>query len=208
MVIHVKKAPSGADYVHIQAVPANYPRDLLWEQCQKVGEGLGSAPRGLRVWYSSLGKLPSGAEVRVLRADFAVDFVINQETGVLRLVPFAKAFAGAPEPHTVRCIAIAYEGVTPREGVTVREVENSAVRVWGSYDPQMKVVEYRIILKTQDPAGVNFPETVASGRTNRSENPSTSRKDWRLVVWTSVGAVLVGVLVYLALRPYRGKPPA
>ncbi len=208
VVIRVKKAPTGADYVHVQVVPADYPKDLLAEQCQKVGQYLGSGIRGLRVWYSSAGTLPSGAEVRVLRADFAVDFVINQETGVLRLVPFARAFAGAPEPHTVRCLAIAFEGVTPREGVTVREVENSSVRLWGSYDRQMNVVEYRIILKVQDPAGVDFPETVASARTNRAENPSTQRKDWRWLVWTFAGAVLAGILVYLVLRPYRGKPPA
>lgn len=208
VVIRVRKAPSGADYVHVQAVDANYPPKLLEEQCRKVGKFIGSGIRGLRVWYSSLGKLPSGPEVRVLRADFAVDFVINQESGVLRLVPFAKAFAGAPEPHRVECLAIAFEGVTPREGVTVKEVDNSSVRLWGSYDKQMNVVEYRIILKTQKPGEVDFPEVVTPMRTNRPENPSTHRRDWRMLVLTSTGAVLVGVLVYLALRPYRGKSSA
>ncbi|MCH8274181.1 MAG: hypothetical protein IH851_05265 [Armatimonadetes bacterium] len=207
VIIRVQKAPTGADYVHIQMVAADYPADLLRRQCEMVGEYAGTPVRGLRISQTPLSAGPEDEDMRVLGADFATDFIIDADRGILRLLPFAKAFAGAPSPHTVRCLAIAFEGVTPQEDVTLRNAETDSATVRGVYDARMGVVEYRVVLTTQDPSRIDIPET-AQQQTIPPETPSKERSDSAIIWWIAGAAALAGLLVYFALRPYRGRRSA
>jgi hypothetical protein len=205
VMIRVEKAPVGADYVTIQMVSDGYPADLLVRQCEQIGKLAGGSSRGIEVQVIPGGASPGGVPLKIVTATFAADGLIDAESGVLRLVPFAKAFAGVPEPFTIDCIALAFKGVAPRRDVSVSKLSNESVDLVGGYDPEQRLVDYRITLKTQDAAKITFPETLKD-QTNASQNPSSKGVPSRLLWWIAGGAVAAGVLVYFALRPYGRRP--
>jgi hypothetical protein len=97
VMIRVQKSTVGADYVTVQMVAENYPRDLLVAQCEQIGVLAGSPSRGTELSSTSSGTAPAGVPTTILTATFATANLIDREHGILRLAPFAKAFAGNPE---------------------------------------------------------------------------------------------------------------
>lgn len=218
VVIRVERALPGVQYVYVQVVRKDYPPQLLSEQCQAVGKALNQDIRGLELSTSSvaMGSADYGSPgtMSILRARFAINGLVDESTGVLRLVPFAKAFAGAEEPHTVRNLMILYVGYEPVKDSTLSAVETNAVKVAGRVDyasmsdgSLKPMVEYRVELKTQNPDQLDFPE-AASKPTKPAEKPSTVTVDWRLLGIVLAGALPIGLLVYFALRPRRGRRTA
>ncbi len=207
VLIRVRKSSVGADYVEIHMVREEYPKELLEAQCARVAEELSAGLRGLVVAERSLGDDPESRAGRVVYASFATDGVIVGN-GVLRLLPFARAFAGAPEPHTVRTLAVAFEGVTPTPGVTLQAADTPSATVRAQFDASLPQVEYRVSLKVQDPAQIDFPES-AERQPSGDSVPSTERIPVQTLALVAVGGVLAGVLVYFALRPgrHRGRKP-
>lgn len=202
-LIRVRKSSVGADYVEIHMVREGYPKELLEAQCVRVAEELGAGIRGLVVAERSLGNDPEARAGKVVYASFATDGVILSD-GVLRLVPFARAFAGAPEPHTIRTLAVVFEGVTPTPGVTLQSADTDSASVRAQFDPSLPQVEYRLSLKVQDPAQIAFPESAVRQPSGGSV-PSTEGIPTQTLVWVAAGGVLAGVLVYFALRPARHR---
>lgn len=218
VVIRVERALPGVQYVYVQVVRKDYPPQLLSEQCQAVGAALNQDIRGLELSTSAIAMgssdYGSPGTMSILRARFAINGLVDESAGVLRLVPFAKAFAGAEEPHTVRNLMILYVGYEPVKDSTLSSVETDVVKVTGRVDyasmsdgSLKPMVEYRVELKTQDPAQLEFPE-AASKPTKPAENPSTGTVDWRLLGIVLAAALPVGLLVYFALRPRRGRRTA
>jgi hypothetical protein len=204
VVIRIRKSTVGADYVEILMVKENYPRDLLEKQCARVSEELGAGLRGLVVSSRALGGDPKAKAGRVVYASFATDGVI-QESGVLRILPFARAFANAPEPHTIHTLAIVFEGVRPVPGVTVQQARTESAVVQADYDATLPQVEYRVALLTQDPSAIQFPETLTNQTETNQQNGAVSPSIVEMPRWLLGaivgGAALVGALVYFALRP-------
>ncbi|MER3465816.1 MAG: hypothetical protein C4340_00995 [Armatimonadota bacterium] len=120
------------------------------------------------------------------------------------MLPFARAFAGAPEPHTIETLAVVFEGVTPTPGVTLQAADTRSATVRAQFDPSVPQVEYRVSLKVQDSAQVDFPES-AERQPSGTSAPSTEGIPQQTVVLVVVGGVLAGVLVYFALRPTRRR---
>lgn len=199
VIVRVRKSTVGADYVEVLMVKENYPEELLKQQCARISEELGAGLRGLVVSSRALGGDPETKAGKVVFASFATDGVI-QDSGVLRILPFARAFAGAPEPDTIQTLAVVFEGVRPVPGVTVQSARTDSAVVSADYDPSLPQVEYRVVLLTQNPDEIQFPETLAHQQ-NGSVSPSNGGMPQWLLGAIVGGAVLVGALVYLALRP-------
>lgn len=199
VMIRVQKSPVGADYVTIQMVAENYPPDLLATQCERIGSLAGSPSRGVQVSTTSSGTSPAGIPTTILTASFATTNLIDREHGILRLAPFAKAFAGNPQEHLIDCIAVSFVGEAPHPG-TVGSVRNDTVVIEGATDPTNRLVDYRIHLLTQDPEKISIPDMVPA-QTIQKGTPSNGSA-WRLIPWIVGGGVLAGLLVYFALRPY------
>jgi hypothetical protein len=199
--IDVTKSNVGPDYVRIKMRRADYPKDLLKKQIDDLGHYTGSQARGLDIFEASLGQKIGG----VLTANFAMDGIIDRNTGTFELNAFARAFAGAPEAHRIKVLAIAFDKERPKAGTSVGSWTGEGAAVTSAYDPTANVVEYRIALKTQDPDQINIPKTVQE-QTNR---PQTASKEQTrsLVPWVVAAAVIAGVLVYFALRPGRRAAP-
>lgn len=199
IIASVRKSDVGADYVRIQALDEDYPIDLMRSQIQKIGEYNGTQIRGLEIGYEGMG----GAG-RILTANFATDNLMDQTAGTLELNAFAKAFAGAPEPHTVNMIGVMFENFRPSGPVTVAQWADKGVEVSSAFDNNLEVVEYRIKLNTQNPEEISIPGTIAES-TNRTETPSNKGLNPWVVVGIVCGAVLIGVSVYFAMRPRAPK---
>lgn len=199
-IIRVQKSSVGPDYVRIQMVPEDYPADLLRSQIEALGRYSGGTPRGLDLQYATTGAKPEGKEGRILTAEFAVDNLINRTAGTLEIEAFAKAFAGAPEPHEVDRLRIMFEGETPIPNVTLASWPGDTAEVEANFDETIPAVEYSILLKSQDPEKIYIPKT-AQEQTKPVEKPSNEKPKTEMLPWVIAGAVVVGVLVYFALRP-------
>ena len=199
MIVSVKKSDVGAEYVRVQALKEDYPEDLMRAQIAKIGEYNQSQIRGLEVVYT--GDVGAG---RILTATFATDRLMDQAAGTLELDAFAKAFAGAPEPYTINIIGVMYENFSPSKAVTVAEWADKGAEVSSAFDNNLKVVEYRIKLNTQDPSKISIPGTLTES-TNRQESPSNKGLNPWVIVGILCGAVIIGVSVYFAMRPRAGK---
>src|SRR5687768_11462792 len=135
IIVSVRKSDVGADYVRIQALAEDYPIELMRSQIAKIGEYHGTQIRGLEVGYEGMG----GAG-RILTANFATDRLMAEATGTLELTAFAKAFAGAPEPHTVHMVGVMFENFNPSAAVTVAQWADKGVEVSSAFDNNLKVV--------------------------------------------------------------------
>ncbi|MFN8138347.1 MAG: hypothetical protein U0R49_00960 [Fimbriimonadales bacterium] len=202
VIIEVRAAPTGAQYVTITMVKDGYPADLLQQQCETIGTENGGAIRGLNVEETGTGAMHDGKPMAFLRARFAIDNLVKRETGAVRLIPFARAFAGAPEPFTVTCLAITYLGYAPGPE-TVSAVASDSATVSGIADKNVPLLEYRVVLKSQIPAEITFPE-LPNSQPNRPEKPQGMRVPIGLIGIVAGGSAIAGVLVYFALRPRRG----
>lgn len=204
VIIRVRKSSVGTDYVEIHMVREDYPKELLEVQCARIAEELGGAGlRGLVVGERSLGGDPESRAGKIVYASFATDGVIL-ENGILRLLPFARALAGAPEPHTIKTLAIIFEGVSPTPDVTLQGADTPSATVRADYDATLGQVEYRVSLKMQDPKQIDFPETMER-QPFAAPAPSTEGIPPQTLALVAVGGVLAGVLVYFALRPGRHR---
>ena len=207
IIIRVKQSQVGSEYVYLQMLQENYPKDLLASQCEKIAVSAGSSIRGLNIMEESLGISPGGKEMTSIKGEFAMDYLTDSSQGILRLEPIAKAFAGAPAPNTIKTIAVIFEGYKQKPGVTVGSFENENVAVIGNVDETAGIVEYRIVLKSQNPGDISIPATIAEQTKDAQE---TSKNGSALGTWLRLGmvalaAVVFGLLVYFALRP-RKKP--
>jgi hypothetical protein len=201
VIVTVRKSDVGADYVRIQALDEDYSAELLRSQIERIGRYNGTQVRGIEVSYAG-----SEGAGRILTASFATDRLMDQAAGTLELNAFAKAFAGGEGPITVNRIAVMFEGFDPAQPVTVAEWSDENVEVASHYDKNLRVVDYRVTLKTQDPDKISIPATLSES-TNREEAPSNTGFNPWLIAAIVGGAALLGLLVYFVLRP-RGQVAA
>ncbi|MGI8924703.1 MAG: hypothetical protein ACR2HJ_11835 [Fimbriimonadales bacterium] len=195
--INVKKSSVGPEYVVIRMQDEKYPKDLLADQIERLGQYKNTDIRGLEIVYTAAG----GMIGNMLTASFAMNGLIDRQAGTLELNAFARAFAGGPEAHRVEMLAITFENERPKEGVTVAK-SSGAANVISQYDANLNAVDYRVTLKTQNPDQIRIPETVQD-QTKQAQQASKVQSGGHLVPWVAAAAVAAGVLVYFALRPGR-----
>jgi hypothetical protein len=199
LIIKVTKHQLGADVIEITALKTDYPAELLREQVERLGESLNSQPRGLSITRY---EIPGDSGPGQPRATFAVDGLVQREQARLGLQPLVRAFAGAPEPHTVRGLTIQYESEAPGAD-TIRRYSGEHVEIEGQAHP-ITGLEYRVVLRSQNAEDIVIPEgQEARDMQQQKREPAPERgPDWLIIGVFAVATLAVGALVYsLLLRP-------
>lgn len=196
VIISVSKHSTGADIVEVSPVKRDYPPKLLNEQITKLGEYLKSNVRGLQMYIYQMD--PKDGRLDILKAKFAVNGIIDRESGIFRIEPIVKAFAGAPAPYTVRGISLILDSEAPIKGRTISKLNTSSVRAEAIFTDKMPAgIEYRIELLEQDPLKVSFPDNLDEpGKLIKSPR---GNKTVLIIGLFSAAAVALGALVYLSM---------
>ena len=202
MIIIVRQHKTGADLVQISLVKADYPESLLRKQIAAIGDELGSAPRGVSIGYRSV---TAEHKMTFLRAEFAVDGLIERDLPALRVQPLIRAFAGMPKPYTIEGINILFDGEKPTDQ-TVRKFRiDKVLDAEARFIPLPRGIEYQVHLLSQNPQLITFPEKYDKANEKAPSTPSVPR-DNRVLLITLFGiaSLALGALVYFAML--RGGP--
>jgi len=204
MTIVVQEQASGAELVNVTMLSAAYPRDLLLQQINRLGTELGIPPRGVQIFEQRFGESEGQ---KLIKAQFATDDLVDRATGTLNLQPLARAFTGAPSPYTIDAMKVIFDGEQPSTN-TLRTYSNEGIAVDGEVFSQPPSVEYLLVLKTQDPAGISIPlshQIAAPQGTPAAPNQGVPMNVLiGLIVMASVAA---GALVYFVLVSRGGNGP-
>lgn len=195
IVINVRKHAMGADMVEITAGNSKYPPELLRSQCLRLGEYLNSEPRGLAVYTSG-----TDPKFKFLKAGFAVDGILNRETGTIDLNSVAQAFCGVPAPFTTKSLLITLEGEKPVDRQTLRDFSSNSVQIVAHISEFPAGIEYRILLLTQDSEKLDIPLKFVETPSDKSA--STPKSDqltkWLVPLLIGVAGISGIALVYFA----------
>lgn len=192
-----------ADEVVVTMLSAEYPPDLLKRQIAAMGVQLNSEPRGVSVGRVRMS--PNNPKTDFVRASFAVDGLIDKDKGILNVEAIARAFAGAPEPHTIENLLIVFDGEQP-SAKTVKKHASDSVEAEAVAVSAPASVEYRVRLLSQDPTKISFPQFAPEPSYPVKPSPKESGRSPLFYVAIALAAVAAGGLVYLALL--RGGGPA
>lgn len=149
----VIKQDSGSELVNISMLNAKYPPELLQQQINSLGQEVGVAPRGVMIFAQAYGE---GQYQRIVKAQFAINGLMNRIRGETNLQALARTFAGAPEPYTIHAIQVILDGELPQER-TLRTFANEGTVVSGTANSNPNTIEYLIQLKTQDRKRIHIP---------------------------------------------------
>ncbi len=167
----VTKHSTGADMVEVTAESPNYPRAELEAQATAIGVNLGVPDRGLTIFPSDSGA-PNGSSF--LKATFATNGILAGDAGI-RLQAIARAFAGSEYSSQVQGLLIGLPDSKPLAS-TLPKFDSSSVGVQGRTGPAPGI-EYRIMLKTQDPSKILIPDKLEppklSKRLIRTQAPAS-----------------------------------
>lgn len=201
VVISIAKHTNNADLVEVSVLAPNYPQELLRSQCIKIGQITGDPTRGLQLIQQDLGgNLPP-----LLKAKFATSGLADYQQGLYAVSPIANAFVGAPSPFTVTGMEIKFLDTIPTSS-TLRTFASRHAAISGVYDPQTKVLDYRLRLMSQGAGSVDIPTRfVPAEVAQKPTKNGGSRTNLLLFTLVAVGALAAGVLVYsLILMRDRG----
>ncbi len=200
VTVAVRKHSMGADLVSVAMVSADYPPELLRAQCERVGQATGSPVRGLEV------RLEGPREgLRIVRASFATDGLIDRLEGELRLEPLVRAFLGAPAPHTVTSFLVLFPGEQPVEGKTLQDYRSDVVSLKARAVASPPGIECRIVVGTQDPALLTIPSRFVPDEGTRVERGTPPGPNPVLVGLLVLAGLAAGALVYSLLVRSSGR---
>ncbi|MCW5936108.1 MAG: hypothetical protein KIT11_02230 [Fimbriimonadaceae bacterium] len=214
-IVTVWKHATGADMVQVSMVSSAYPGETLRNICLAMGRELGSEPRGLAVTRDKL-----TADLSATKARFAVDGLIDRQSGELRLQPVVRAFLGVPAPFQVSTVLVNFDGEKPVDGVTLKDYESDTVVLKATYSEAPLGIEYRVVALVQDPAALKIPARFQEPQIRQKASKKGAAPPTTLLVGLAGVSALAAVgLVYFALanrarrrlsaRPGRtGRPHA
>lgn len=193
VLITIKEHPTTADLLEISMVEPNYPPDLLRRQIEGLGRLLNSAPRGLSIFAVELEE--GNPNLRFLKATFAIDGIIDRANGRLNLTHLVQAFAGAPEPHTVKGMAVVFQDEVPSK-TTISRFASEAVEVEARVETQPPMIEYRVKLKSQNPGEIEVAPSKPAVEPQEQKKKAAELPSF--LIWTLVGlsGLAAGGLVY------------
>jgi hypothetical protein len=197
-IIQVEEHDLGPEVVTIQMRKPDYPAELLAQQIQAIGRENNSNIRGLRIGAM---EIPTEKfKFEVLTAEFATDDLIDSNTGALRMTPIIRAFAGAPEPHTIENLSIIFVGEKPRP-TTLQGFADDNIRVAGRFSQFPEGLEYQVRFLTQDPEKISVPDRVTQDTQVSNEvqvQPNVAGIPlWLFISAIAALAICIGVIVYM-----------
>jgi hypothetical protein len=202
VTVTVTKHPMGADLVEITLLNPKYSAELLRGQISRLGTELNSTVRGLALTRTDYGL--GNAAMALPKASFAVDGLIDNNTGEMRIAPIVRALCGAPEPYTIRDLSIIFTSQAPNQ-TSIQRFRSAALELQSTAYSGGFGLEYRVRLLTQDPAQIDLPEggpEAVRPVANRPENRPPVQLLWGLVALASVAT---GALVYSLLLRTRSR---
>lgn len=203
VIISVSKHSTGADIVEVSLVKRNYPSKLLNEQILRLGQYLGSNVRGLQIYLYQMD--PKDSKLDVLKAKFAVSGIIDRENQTIRIEPILRAFAGAPDPYTIKGISLMLDGEAPVKNRTISKLNTSSVRAEAIFTDKMPAgIEYRFELLEQDPNKITFPDKHEEPE-KLVKAPGGSKKGLIIGLFVAA-AVALGALVYFSVLRSGTQP--
>ncbi|RYG23908.1 hypothetical protein EON82_12520 [bacterium] len=193
----------GADIVSVGMRSPSYPPELLRKQLIDLGHRLGGqGARGVTVTRDTF--RPGDPSATVVKGSCGVDGLIDRTNGRLFVAPIAQAFAGAPEPNTIRRILVSFDGEVPGNR-TLQRASNPGLaftaRVVGSS------VEYDVELRSQDPAQLIVDEGDGPRPPATPAKPK-SAFDPLTVTLVAAAVAAAGALVYCLLLMLGRRPAA
>lgn len=195
--VNVKEYNGGPEMVSITALKDGIPGDYLREQCLRIAANLGSEARGLSVVAADLG---TSQGVKVARASFGTDHLIDRATGAINLEAIAKAFTGFSEPYLIDSIVVTLEGEQPGMK-TLKSLDTLSVNVVSQVLTDPSGLEYRVFLKTQNPNDIEIPSLVEDLPEKVEKTTSSETVNPWVFILLGLGALSAGALVYfVALR--------
>ena len=196
VTIVIREHATSADMVEVTMSRADYPTELLRQQMEYLGSELNSMPRGLDV--QRIGLDPTNKELQFVKARFAVDGILDKAGHRLNIQPLLRAFAGAPEPHTIKHLLIIFDGEKP-SARTVKKHVSDAVEAEANFVSAPAEVEYHVTLKTQDRDKITFPAQAPEQKPGTKPSANGSGPSMLFYGAIGIAALAVGALVYLIL---------
>lgn len=201
--ITVKKHRMGADEFEVTLLDGRYDPNRLRSQIAKLGERIGVLPRGVMVQRESLDPTKPGLDF--VKARFAVDGIIRPEDSSLRVDPIVKCFMDGQEP-AVRSVQLVFVGVKP-SAKNVQRLQTDAIDAEGFYSSEPAGLEYRIVIKTDDPEAFTFPDNIGERKAERRPSSAPSGISPVVLGLIALAGVSAGVLVYSLLLRGGGARP-
>lgn len=192
----VIKQDSGSELVNISMLNAKYPPELLQQQINSLGQEVGVAPRGIMIFAQAYGE---GQYQRIVKAQFAINGLMNRIRGETNLQALARAFAGAPEPFTIHVIQVILDGELPQER-TLRTFANEGAVVSGTANSNPNTIEYLIQLRTQDRSSIHIPLShIKEGQPESVAKPQAGIPANVLILLIVFASIAAGALVYFLM---------
>lgn len=205
-LVLVKKHPSGADIVEISMTAPGFPPEVLQERATAICTELGYGPHGLSVYTDQIGN--ESRSMQFLKARFGTNGLIDSQSGVLRLQPIVRAFAGIAAPHTVKGLAITFDGVRPTSQ-TLQKFKSKSVSLEAQYNPPpASGLEYRIDITGQDASQITIPERaepIAQKAPSESKTETQPTPTWITGLLLAVTALSFGALVYFGFLRFNAR---
>lgn len=204
--IVIREDPTGSELVDITMLSPRYPEDLLRAQVERIGQETGVASRGVMVFAQTFG---TGPDQKFVKARFATNNLIDRPTGQLNLQAIARAFAGAPAPHTVRVLQVMFDGETPNTK-TLKSFANDGVAVDGKVSTTPPGLEYTVLLRTQDAAKITIPSehTPPPPTSTEPARPQPALPLNLLIALIVLASAAAGALVYFVMLGRSGSRSA
>lgn len=206
IVINVREHQFSPDMVTITFLAPDYPEDVLRQQLDRVGSFTGSPPRGLTI---SMDAVRANTTNSFLKASFATDNVIDRQAGQLHLERIIKPFLGAPEPHQISSFLVTFEGEAPTQR-TLRLYSSDKVLVSGSASLMPKGIEYKILVRTQNPNELSIPTEGKPPEPSQTSGSQQLSPPFPLaaLLLLIAGSAAFGALVYfISVRLTDGRKP-
>jgi hypothetical protein len=204
----IREHSTGAELVEITMLAPDYPLEALSQIAEQVGALAGSPSRGV---YVHVVELVPGQ--KFAKASFATNHLIERDSGALWLEPIVRAFAGAPEPHRLRCLAVTFVGQAATAS-TLKSYRTPHVALEAKFLPGTPsgnippAIEYRVAINTHNPAEISIPKTYEPASTTKASTLKGGAISPTAIALIGISMVAVGALVYwLVLRlsePGRG----
>ena len=192
----VIKQDSGSELVNISMLDPNYPVTLLQQQIANLGAEVGISARGIMVFSQQYGDTESQ---RIVKAQFAINGLMNRMRGEINLQALVRMFAGAPSPYTVNVVQVILDGETPQEQ-TLRTYSNEGVVVSGTSNSNPNTIEYLIQLKTQDKSRIEIPLSHIPEEKPIDPKKIESAPNTNLLIGLIVlASIAAGALVYFLM---------
>ncbi|HMS54524.1 MAG TPA: hypothetical protein PKA27_03915 [Fimbriimonadaceae bacterium] len=205
IVVVVTEHQTSAEMVEVTAALANYPPDLLKTQCEKIGNEVGTAVRGLKVYTVPINE--TDPNMRFLKASFATNGLIDRAAGTINLQAIIRAFAGAQEAIQVTQLSIIFAGEQPTAKTVKTYSKPGVLQATATASVTPPGLEYHVVLESQDPKVIEFPSEVDGAKPVEEKQPTNQSNQTLVYALLAIAALSLGALVYsLFLRTGRKKP--